>query len=67
MPNNNKNRASEVPLSECTIPTRLADIRRKCSDLLSADGEIALSIEDDAGHRGPESAGGAYNPYNRTR
>ena len=65
MKNNNKYRAADVPLSEATIPTKLADIRQKCSDLLTAEGDIALCLEDGDG-RQPALGNGAYNPYNRS-
>lgn len=61
--NNKKPRPPEVPLSEATIPTRLAEIRARCSDLLDANGDLALGLDGDEPAREP---GGAYNPYNRS-
>ena len=62
--NNDKSGPTAIPLSEATIPTRLADIRERCQDLLTDDGDIALTLDD---HQGAEPGHGAYNPYNRTR
>ena len=32
--------SKETPLSEATIPSSLAEIQRRCADLLDDDGEI---------------------------
>ncbi|ANO51351.1 hypothetical protein BA177_09185 [Woeseia oceani] len=59
---NEKHRPSDIPLSEATIPTRLADIRARCQDLLADEGELALTLDDP----GAPPAHGAYNPYNHS-
>ncbi|MEQ8205229.1 MAG: hypothetical protein RIA65_03565 [Woeseia sp.] len=59
---NEKKGRSDIPLSEATIPTRLADIRERCRDLLAADDEISLTLDDP----GAQPAHGAYNPYNHS-
>lgn len=62
MKNNNKtSQPAPLPLSETTIPTALADIRRRCSDLLDENGDIRLSLEDER-----ERAVGGFNPYDRS-
>ncbi|MEM7501045.1 MAG: hypothetical protein AAF417_03325 [Pseudomonadota bacterium] len=39
--------SKETPLSEATIPSSLADIQKRCADLLDDDGEInGLALED---------------------
>ena len=61
MENNYKKRQpAPVPLSETTIPTALADIRRRCSDLLDENGDIRLSLEDER-----ERLAGGFDPYDR--
>lgn len=59
MYDNYKKRSADQPLSDSTIPTSLADIRRRCSDLLSDDSALNLSLED--GEPGDQ----AFNPYDR--
>lgn len=61
--NNKKPREHDVPRSEATIPTKLAEIRSRCRDLLDENGDIALQLDDsDAA----TDSTGAYNPYNRS-
>ncbi len=56
-----RSRAREVPLAEQTIPTALADIRRRCSDLLDENGDIRLALDD--GSPGESSPGCGFDPY----
>ncbi len=62
----NKNREScgtDVPLSESTIPMALADIRRRCGDLLDENAEPALTLADD--EDGQRPANRSFDPYDR--
>ena len=44
---NQTSMSKETPLSEATIPSSLADIQKRCADLLDDDGEIKdLTLED---------------------
>ncbi len=39
--------SKETPLSEATIPSSLAEIQKRCADLLDDDGAInGLTLED---------------------
>ncbi len=50
----------EVPLSESNVSLKLADIQKRCSQLLSEPDEgIGLSLED------PATVQDESNPYNR--
>lgn len=50
----------EVPLSESNISLKLADIQKRCSQLLSDPDELnGLSLED------PTAVADESNPYNR--
>jgi hypothetical protein len=52
----------DEPLSETTISLRLAEIQKRCSDLLSEpDGLEGLTLEGDG--TAPNDRGG-FNPYN---
>jgi hypothetical protein len=52
----------EEPLSETTISLRLAEIQKRCSDLLSEPGGLeGLTLEGE--DRAPNDRGG-FNPYN---
>lgn len=62
---NEKPRIKDLPLSETTIPNSLAEIRRRCRDLLDENGEIALTLEDDRAAGGTGFACDAFNPYDR--
>ena len=51
---------NEIPLSESNVSLRLADIQRRCSQLLDEEAdELGLSLEEPAAE--PDDA----NPYNR--
>ena len=52
----------EEPLSETTISLRLAEIQKRCSDLLSEPGDLdGLTLEgEDCAPNDP----GGFNPYN---
>ncbi|MGB5354519.1 MAG: hypothetical protein WBN32_12965 [Woeseia sp.] len=56
-----KPRITDVPLSESTVAVSLSAIRRRCEDLLNAQGEIQLSIDDSSGSR--KLPDGAMDPY----
>lgn len=50
----------EQPLSESNVSLRLADIQRRCSELLTqSDESLGLSLEE------PLAASDNTNPYNR--
>jgi len=50
----------ETPLSESNVSLKLADIQKRCSELLNDPGDLGgLSLEDPA----PEAD--SNNPYNR--
>ena len=50
----------EVPLSESNISLKLADIQKRCSELLEDPDELnSLSLED------PAAVQDESNPYNR--
>lgn len=52
--------SSDQPLSEATIPSSLAEIQRRCADLLNDDDELTgLSLLD-------TSDGQDANPYDST-
>jgi len=57
---NYKKRSPDQPLSDSTIPIRLADIRKRCSDLLSDDSGLNLALEEG------DQPGQAFNPYDRS-
>jgi len=51
---------NDVPLSESNVSLKLADIQRRCSELIRESGdELELSLED------PVSQPEEGNPYNR--
>lgn len=51
---------NDIPLSESNVSLKLADIQRRCSELLQESGdELGLSLED------PVSTTDNSNPYNR--
>jgi hypothetical protein len=54
---------NDVPLSESTIPLSLSAIRRRCSELLDADGEPSLGIDGDSSQKLPA---GGYDPYDHS-
>tara|TARA_R110002096_G_scaffold161007_3_gene327381 strand:- start:28710 stop:28895 length:186 start_codon:yes stop_codon:yes gene_type:complete len=55
-----KHDLDEVPLSESNISLKLADIQKRCSQLLSDPDELAgLSLEE------PTSEPDDNNPYDR--
>ncbi|MCG8369806.1 MAG: hypothetical protein MJA32_04760 [Proteobacteria bacterium] len=39
---------SEIPLSESNVSLRLADIRRRCYELIQNDEALELSLEEPA-------------------
>jgi len=50
----------DIPLSESNVSLRLADIQRRCSELLQESGsELGLALEE------PLAEGEGSNPYNR--
>ena len=50
----------DIPLSESNVSLKLADIQKRCSQLLSEPDELdGLSLED------PVSVEDQGNPYNR--
>ncbi len=50
----------DIPLSESNVSLRLADIQRRCSELLRESGsELELSLEE------PVVKSEGSNPYNR--
>lgn len=50
--------ANDVPLSESNVSLKLAQIQRRCAELLD-DGDLELSLEDAVAQRDDS------NPYNR--
>lgn len=51
---------NNIPLSESNVSLRLADIQKRCSDLIEDPDELGdLSLEEPAGK--PDN----NNPYNR--
>jgi len=51
---------NDIPLSESNVSLRLADIQRRCSELLQESGdELELSLEE------PIAKPEGNNPYNR--
>jgi len=51
---------NDIPLSESNVSLRLADIQRRCSELLHESGdELELSLEE------PLASPEGSNPYNR--
>ena len=51
---------NEIPLSESNVSLKLADIQRRCAELIQESGEsLELSLEDPAVQ--PDN----NNPYNR--
>lgn len=47
----------DIPLSHSHITLRLADIQRRCSELISGDDEVELSLLD------PADSADRSNPY----
>jgi len=53
----------DVPLSESTVSLRLADVQRRCAELLSEPGALGeLTLADDDP---PAAVPDRGNPYNR--
>ena len=51
---------NEIPLSESSVSLKLADVQRRCSELLlDADDPLELSLED------PVEPSDGRNPYDR--
>ncbi len=51
---------NEIPLSESNVSLKLADIQRRCSELLeNDDNSLGLSLEE------PVSTPDSGNPYDR--
>lgn len=51
---------NDIPLSESNVSLKLADIQRRCSELLHESGdELELSLEE------PTTKPEGSNPYNR--
>ena len=50
---------NEIPLSESNVSLRLADIQRRCSELLADDDALGLSLEE------PIASPDSGNPYDR--
>lgn len=51
---------NDIPLSESNVSLRLADIQKRCSQLLQdSDDELGLSLEE------PVSRPDSGNPYDR--
>ena len=50
---------NDIPLSESNVSLKLADIQRRCSELLQDDTALSLSLEEPAAP--PEGR----NPYDR--
>ena len=51
---------NEIPLSESNVSLKLADIQKRCSELLAESGEeLGLSLEE------PMPAADDANPYSR--
>jgi len=54
---------TDAPLSESSVSLKLAEIQRRCSQLMDEpDALLELSLED-----GAPMAGSAGDPYNRQR
>ncbi len=51
---------NEIPLSESNVSLKLADIQRRCSELLQDDNALGLSLEDE-----PAAPPEGRNPYDR--
>ena len=51
---------NDVPLSESNVSLRLADIQKRCSQLLNDQDDLGLSLEDPVVQADDNS-----NPYNR--
>ena len=50
----------DIPLSESNVSLKLADIQRRCSELILDSGEeLGLSLEE------PAAPAEGSNPYNR--
>jgi hypothetical protein len=49
----------DVPLSESNVSLKLADIQKRCSELLDEPGGLELTLEE------PVLALDSGNPYNR--
>lgn len=60
MDDHDKPKPRETALADSTIPIRLADIRRRCSDLIDGHDEIQLSLAPDE-EEAPSADG--CNPY----
>ena len=51
---------NDIPLSESNVSLKLADIQRRCSELILDSGdELALALED------PSAPPEGSNPYDR--
>jgi|GEM_PF-783693 len=51
---------NDIPLSESNVSLKLADIQRRCSELMHASGdELELTLEE------PVATTEGGNPYNR--
>ena len=50
---------NDIPLSESNVSLRLADIQRRCSELLEDDAALELSLEE------PIAIPDSGNPYDR--
>ncbi len=51
----------KIPLSESSVSHKLADIQRRCSELLKEPGGLELTLEEPQ----PQPALDNGNPYNR--
>lgn len=48
----------DIPLSHSQVTLRLADIQKRCSELIKSDDEVELSLLE------PIDSGDGCNPYN---
>ena len=50
---------NEIPLAESNVSLKLADIQRRCEELLQDDAALGLSLEE------PIASPDSGNPYDR--
>lgn len=54
----------DTPISQSNVSLKLSLIRKRCQELMEEE-HLELRLEDAESES--TSAGGAYNPYNRSR